>query len=901
MGEGVFHTLAASEAAGAPLSISNPTLNRMARTDKAQRRRARKGDAAEDKSWWAQRPLWLQHLICLALLLIVSVGFFAPAHFSGKSLAGSDSVSWRGMAEAMITYEGRTGEEALWAPNAFGGMPGYMIYYAAQVPQLDAVPTLLREFAWPTSHFIFLLAGTYLLVFFLTRSPLSGVLSACAYGLTTYIPIILVVGHNTKFIALAFAPWLALAFAYALWRPRLLAALLFAMALAVNLRAGHVQITYYLTFLLGVWWLVEAVGAVRKRNVEDRLARFGKATGWLALGSVLGLMMVAQPYLSNAEYKAHTIRGERTTEEGDGLDTDYAMRWSQGPGELVTLAVADAYGGGSRQGASYWGPKPFTEGPHYLGGLVLLLAALGLWKWRTNAALALGLGAFLMALFALGRHFALLNEPMFAYFPLFDAFRAPETWLVMVSFALAVLAGLGLAYATGRTPKRYTPGRAEEVKESEEKRTRAVYLATGVALGLAALLWLGGSAFFGFEREGERRQIEEQIVRQIREQRPDLSAQNPQVQQFVRQQTTQALASVKEARAEAFGSDALRTLLFLALGGVALILHRRRVLPAWAAQALLALLVVIDLGGVGRRYFSEDDLAPQEDLTAQIPEYGFDQFIAAREEEAGGPGRFRVLSLERDPMTNARPSYFYESLGGYHGAKLRRFQDYVDHVFQNPDGSINDNALDLLSTRYVVARGPLPGTRVVHRDERTGLVVLENPDALPRAFLVGQTEVIEEPEATWERLRSASFDPRETALLSEPIPGFDVAPLDSSSTASVELQRFSPREIVWEIETDAPRLLVASEIYYPEGWHATLDGEAVPIYRTDYLLRAVPIPAGEHRLVMRFDPQSHTLGLWIAGLSTALVYGGTALLLGLAFVRRRRGGERRGDDDPKER
>ncbi len=814
-------------------------------------------------SWWDRLPGATQHGLCLALLLLVTVGFFAPALFSGKSLVGSDTVNWRATAEALITYREATGQEALWDTNVFAGMPGYLISFPKKIPQIDLLPDSLRAFAWPVSHFLFLLLGAYLLVFFLTKDRLSGVLVACAYGLTTYLPILLVTGHNTKFVALCYAPWLVLAFVYALRRPGLLTGLLFAVALAVHLRAGHVQITYYVAFLLGLWWIVEGVGAVRQREAKG----FGAATLWLALGAALALLMVAQPYLSTFEYKDYTIRGATTGGGEGGLDWSYAMAWSQGLGELVTLLVADAFGGG---GATYWGPKTFTAGPHYVGGIVLLLAALALWRYRRGAVWALGLGTLLMTAFALGENFPLLNRLMFNVFPLFDAFRVPETWLSVVALALALLAGLGLFYVARREPSR----------EDEARKTTSVYVAAGAALGLVVVLLLGKGLFFDFERPDEYQLLVQQIVSG----NPGVSPDDPRVAEAAQRFLDETTAE----RAKKFTADAVRTLLFLLLAAGALAAYRKEKLPGWAMQAALAVLVVIDLGGVGRRYLNEDALQPARDAERLIARYGFDDFILQRRDEAGGMGRFRVLSLEANPSTNARPSFFHESIGGYHGAKLRLFQDYLDHLLvDRATGRLSENGLDLLNTRYVVARSPLPGTRLVYQDQQTGLSVFENPDAVPRAFFVGQTEVVATPEETWARLQDETFDPNQVALLPEPI-DFATTPLDSSSTAAVTLQRYGPREIAWQVETDAPRLLVVSEIYYPAGWQAFVDGEAAPIYRADYLLRAVPVPAGAHEVVMRFEPTSYRTGLWVAGVSTALVYGAIVALLATAWLRRRK-------------
>ncbi len=830
----------------------------------ARQSKKRPGSAAiNGETWWEGLPARTQHVVCILALCAIAFGFYAPVVFSGESLIGGDTVRWRAMAEFVLEYQEETGESALWAPNAFAGMPAYMISYAEQIPGLDDIPALLRGVIWPVSHFLFLLLGTYLLVVFLTSNKLAGVFAAAAYGLTTYMPVILVSGHNSKYIALCYAPWLVLAFAYALRKPKLLSALLFAIALGVNLRAGHVQITYYVTFLMGIWWIVELIASIRSKELKS----FAASTGWLALGSVLALLMVAQPYLANMEYKRYTIRG--AVEAGTaGLDWSYAMSWSQGFGELITLVAADAFGGAS---PTYWGPKPFTGGPHYVGVIVLAFAVLALVLRRRAVVVGFGVAALIMILFALGEHFAALNQVMYDYFPLFNAFRVPETWLSIVAFALAVLAGTGLHYA----------GMSEVTDDERNSTDRSVYGVFGGIGAFLVLLLLFGDVLFGFGKPQEAEQLTQQVMQQY----PDVSPDDPQVTQFVRE----TLADLREERTAIYTDELVRALIFLFLAGAILILYRRRKVPRWMMQGALVLLVVVDLWGVGRRYLNEESLVRAVDVEDQIATYDFDEFIIQRREEAGGHGRFRVLSLESgNPFTNARPSYHHESLGGYHGAKLRLFQDYIDEIFVDPaTGVPTENALDLLNTRYIVAGGVLPGTEPVYQSEQTQLYVLQNPDAVDRAFFVGDIDVMEDESAVLERIRSPEFDPNQTAILPEPIE-FDVTPIDSASTVDVEIESYSPREIEWNVQTDAPRLLVVSEVYYPAGWRAYVDDSEVPIHRADYLLRAVPVPEGEHRVVMRFEPVSHRAGVWISGLSALLVYGLTIAVIGRGLIRRRK-------------
>lgn len=809
-----------------------------------------------------QPPLF-QHSVCAVALLIVALYFCWPTLFSGKSLVGGDIIQWRAAAQSMIEYRQETGEEPLWAANLFAGMPGYNVSPPALVPQIDEIPRAIRRISWPFSHVIFMLLGTYMLVWYLIRDTLSSLLAACVYGMTTYLPIILVAGHNTKFVALAFAPWLLLAFIYGMRKPSLMAGLLFAAALAANLRAGHVQITYYVTFIAVVWWIVLAIEAWRQK----KLPAFLKSTGLLAIGSVLALFMVAEHYWPMIEYKEYSIRGMSSGGKAGGLTWDYAMRWSQSPGELLTLLVADAYGGGS--GTYYWGTKPFTGGPHYAGSIALLLGILAAWRIRSRLAISLGIAGGLMILFSLGHHFGVLNRAMFNYFPLYDAFRVPETWLITVVLVLAVLSALGISYIVRR----------EVSVAAERKKWQAIYIVFGVTGGILILLLTTGGSLFDFQREGERQQVITYVAQSAQR-----SPTDPQVVAAAEQLLSEQLVVPRE---DAFMADVRRSLLFVALTSIALVAVRRGKLSNWVFQGLLVLLVVLDLGGVARRYLDTGHLSISKNPVQRITTYDVDEYVLEQQ------GQFRVLSLESPDQTGlGRPSFHHESLGGYSAVKLRLYQDFLDNILMDPNTSTpNENALDMMNVRYILSQAPVSGTSSVYYGSESGFSVYENLDVLPRAYLVGQTEIIEDPSEAMYRIQELEFDPALTAILPAPI-DVAVTPIDSSSTAIVNTLNHGPRRITYEVETDAPRLLIISEVYYPAGWTAMLNGESVPIHRANYLLRAVAIPAGTHTLEMNFDPASQIWGKRISAISTIFIYGFTLILLGIGgygYFRRARG------------
>ena len=388
-----------------------------------------------------------------------------------------------------------------------------------------------------------------------------------------------------------------------------------------------------------------------------------------------------------------------------------------------------------------------------------------------------------------------------------------------------------------------------------------------------------GGSLFDFQREGERQQVVTYVA-----QSSQRSPTDPQVIAAADQLLSEQLVV---PRKDAFMADVKRSLLFVVLTCIALVAVRRGKLSSWVFQGLLVLLVVLDLGGVARRYLNTDHLSISKNPVQRITTFDVDEYILEQE------GQFRVLSLEsRDQTGLGRPSFHHESLGGYSAVKLRLYQDFLDNILMDPNTATpNENALDMMNVRYILSQAPVSGTSSVYYGSESGFSVYENLDVLPRAHLVGQSEIIEDSGEAMYRLQEPDFDPAVTAILPAPIEEA-VTPIDSSSTAIVNTLNHGPRRIRYEVETDAPRLLVISEVYYPAGWTAKLNGESVPILRANYLLRAVAIPAGRHTLEMSFDPASLIWGKRVSVISTILVYGLTLIFLGFfgyGYVRRARG------------
>lgn len=390
-----------------------------------------------------------QHLIALGLLFIVPLILFFPSTIGGKEMQRHDITQWRAGAESIIDYREEFGEEPLWSKNMFGGMPSFVISTARQVPHLDTLIKPIFSKWHPAFEYWVMLAGMYILLILMGFRPWIAITGSIIYSLTTYFPIIIMAGHTSKFFALALAPWMLVGYWMITRSPNILRGLvLFSIAVSLEFRAGHPQITYYFLFVLLFIWLFDVLNGLKIK--EQR--KWIQLTLVLLVGGLVGVAGNAEKLLPLQEYAQYSIRGGSDISETTGLDKSYAFAWSQGIKESLTLLIPNAFGGSS---PNYWGSKTVTSGPHYLGFLILPFIILGLIKQRDYTPFAFLSIGILALFFSWGENFLLLNNLAFNLIPFFDKFRAPETWLVITSFSASVLVAYGLEALPKFKPEKF--------------------------------------------------------------------------------------------------------------------------------------------------------------------------------------------------------------------------------------------------------------------------------------------------------------------------------------------------------------------------------------------------------------------------------------------------------------
>lgn len=588
-------------------------------------------------------------------------------------------------------------------------------------------------------------------------------------------------------------------------------------------------------------------------------------TGLLIIGGVLGILGNAERILPLQEYAGYSIRGGSTIEGTSGLNQNYAFLWSQGISETLTLIVPDLFGGSS---PDYWGPKSFTSGPHYIGVISFLFILIALFKCRQKIMyLFLGTGT-LAILFAWGGHFELFNALAFKYIPFFSKFRAPETWLVLTAFSYSVVAVYGIQWLLD-----YAREKAPSLK--------SFYAPFGTALGIFLVLFISMNSF-DFYKQTEIDSIANQIAQQNQ-----VPPTHPQVQSQARNYVDTKLVPERADKAK---RDVLRFGLLLILGaGIIYLLVTKKISSSVAGFAVI-LLIGIEMIGVDRRYMPESNFVsgnvdPERYILSQKRD--IDQFIQEHVAE-NSVYPYRTLPLLDNPFSNNIPSYFYPTVGGYTGAKLSLTQEVFmaenNPLFSGPYG-INLDLLRLLNTKYLTysAELNLPGLKTAFQGQSG--IVYEIENVLPKAFFVDSVITVQTPIEAYQYLYPQQIDYARTAVVEH----FE-AETEPDSTSSVQITNYAAPEITIETSRSKPGFLVLSEVYYPAGWKATLDGEEIPIHKTNYFLRGIQVPAGSHTIKLSFEPKSYSMGLTLSWFSLFCQLG-MAIFAGISFFRSTKDGK----------
>lgn len=786
------------------------------------------------------------------IFFLVVFMFFQPL-FEGKKLNQGDIMHFQGMSKEIADHRAKFGEEPLWTNSMFGGMPAYQIstYYPSNL--MKKVDQVFRLGLPVPADYVFLyFVGFFFLLIVLGINPWVAIAGALAYGLSSYFLIILEAGHNSKAHAIAYmAP--VLAGVILTYRGKYLAGgIITAFFAALELTANHVQITYYLGLILVLLGVAQFIQSI----LDKKLKQFSIATAVLIVAGGLAVLPNMGNLLTTYEYGKVTIRGKSELSHNadvktSGLDKDYATQWSYGIGETWSLLYPNAKGGASgligqdnkaldkaapetrptiAQMNHYWGDQPFTSGPVYIGAIIVFLFVLGFMILKGPLQWALLAATLLSVLLAWGHNLMPFTDFFMHYVPGYNKFRAVSMTLVMAELTMPLLALLTLhkLFSEG-SPSRYT---------------KQVFIAAGITLGISLLFLASPGSFFNFLSESEYLQL-------------------GQMQQAGGEQAQAAamyITNLSAVREAIFTADVLRSMLIILIGVAAILATIYLKLNQWLAIAIIGVTTFGDLYLVNRRYISDENYVRPTKMATPFTPSDADKFIMKDTDPD-----FRVLNLTVSPFMDASTSYFHKSIGGYHGAKLRRYQELIDHQISKN----NMQVLNMLNTKYLIVPG---------QDRQPQVQI--NMQALGHAWFVKELILVDNADQEMAALDSlkTAYQAVVDRRFADQVKGFATG---VDSTAKIKLESYRANKLVYKMQSSIPQLAVFSEIYYDKGWNAYLDGQPVSHFRANYVLRAMMVPAGNHTIEFRFEPQSYKTGGTIAMIGSLLILGLFLTLIGL--------------------
>ena len=810
---------------------------------------------------------FLPDLIAILAFIVISFIYFFPAITEDRILFQHDTVAGAGAGQEAKEYYERTGERTRWTNALFGGMPTYQMS-----PSYDSTEPLtfvqkvyhlfLPNYVWLT--FIMMLGFYILLRAFGIPAWLAG-LGGIIWGFSSYFFILIAAGHIWKFITLAYIPPTIAGIVLAYRKKYLLGGIITALFMAMQILSNHVQMTYY--FLFVILFMVGAFFEDAWRKKE--LPQFFKATSVLIVAGLIGVSINLSNLYHTYEYSKETMRGKSelkyegaaAKQTSSGLNRDYITQWSYGIGETFSLLVPNVKGGASvplsrsekamekanpmysslySQLTQYFGDQPMTSGPVYVGAFVLMLFILGCFIVKGPMKWAL-LGATIFSiLLSWGKNFMGLTDFFIDYIPMYNKFRAVSSILVIAEFTIPLLAILTLKEILTKP---------ELLKE----KLKYIYISFGLTGGLALLFAIAPRLFFPTYIPGNEM----------------AALQNA----LPADQLSPIIANLEEMRVHLFTSDAWRSFFIVTIGTLLLLAYNAKKLKATWTVAAIALLCLGDMWSVNKRYLYDEQFIPKSEQTATFRKTQTDELILQ------DPSLdYRVLNFAGNTFEENNTSYWHKSVGGYHAAKLRRYQEMIDHhIAKEMQAAYQEVAtaggqmdsvnaakfpvLNMLNTKYFIFPAGQQGQTVP----------IENPYTFGNAWFIDKIQYVNNANEEIDAI--GQVDLQQTAIVDskfkEALKGVNEGYKDSLST--IRLTSYEPNQLVYETSSPQDGIVVFSEIYYP-GWTATIDGKPADIARADYILRAMNVPAGKHTIEMRFDPQS-------LHITEGIAYGAMALLL----------------------
>ena len=823
----------------------------------------------------------LPDILAVVLFALISFVYFMPADFDGRVLYREDSSAGRGLGQETKLYEERTGEHSRWTNSAFSGMPTYQVSPSYKSTNVLSMMERIYHLWMPDNVwyvFAYLLGFYILLRAFDFRQHLA-VLGSIIWAFSSYFFIIIAAGHIWKVIALAYLPPMIGGLVLSYRGRYLWGFVLTAVFTAFEIHANHVQMTYYYGFIIVLMVLAWLAMAIK----NHRMAQFWKATAVSAAAALLGLCINISNLYHTWEYQKESMRGKSelvkknsANQTNSGLDRDYITQWSYGIGETWTLLVPNTKGGASvpmaqnakamekadpnfmqfyQQVGQYWGDQPGTSGPVYVGAFVLMLFVLGLFIVKGPMKWALLAATVLSILLSWGKNFMGFTDFFLDYIPMYAKFRTVASILVIAEFTIPLLACMALKTIV-------------DDPDVLKRKMRYVWVSFGLTGGVALLFWLAPTLFFpDYISANENAQFAQ------------LANQSADAAQFINAMKGNLVAM----RQYIFTTDALRSFFIVAIGLALLLLYKYNKLNAKFLVACTALLCLVDMWQVDKRYLYDGMFVEKSVRDSGQPMTATDRQIL---KDKGLD--YRVLNLASNTFNENETSYYHKSIGGYHPAKLRRYQEMIDAyiapemqammpAIANAQGDMTKvdgtkvwPVLDMLNAKYFIL--PLQGGQTVP---------LQNPYVFGNAWFVDKVHYVDNANQEIERV--GHIDLRHEAVADKQFAADLGQAVKQGSVSMASIKSYKPNHLVYDVNSDKGGVLVFSEIYYPE-WTATVDGQPTELGRVNYILRAMQIKPGHHEVVLDFHPASIRATETVAYAS----YGVLAVLVVLGMLINRR-------------